>query len=223
MKIIILFSLVLILIIGCTPEQKIGETKTPESKVIEKQKEPAEQTLIVTRVIDGDTFVLNTGEKVRLICINTPEIGEEYADEATNYLKSLVLNKEVELVKDVSETDMYDRLLRYVYVNGVFVNGKLIEKGHARVYRFPPDTKLCDDLEILETKAKNNNLGIWYVEEETETTSSSEYICNYNKYNCGDFSTHAQAQAVYEACGGISNDVHRLDRDKDSIACESLP
>jgi len=49
------------------------------------------------------------------------------------------------------------------------------------------------------------------------------YTCSSNAYNCGDFSTHAEAQAVYEACGGASNDIHRLDANKDGLACESLP
>jgi micrococcal nuclease len=49
------------------------------------------------------------------------------------------------------------------------------------------------------------------------------YTCSSNTYNCDDFSTHAEAQAVYEACGGVSNDVHRLDANKDGLACESLP
>jgi len=45
----------------------------------------------------------------------------------------------------------------------------------------------------------------------------------YNAYNCEDFSTHAEAQAVFNACGGVSNDIHQLDRDKDGLACETLP
>ncbi|MCK5123454.1 MAG: excalibur calcium-binding domain-containing protein [Candidatus Pacebacteria bacterium] len=52
---------------------------------------------------------------------------------------------------------------------------------------------------------------------------SSEYSCSYNTYNCSDFATHKEAQRVYEACGGVNNDVHRLDRDKDGSACETLP
>lgn len=59
--------------------------------------------------------------------------------------------------------------------------------------------------------------------EELESELEQEYpgyICSYDAYNCGDFSTHAEAQAVFDACGA---DVHKLDRDKDGIACESLP
>ena len=53
--------------------------------------------------------------------------------------------------------------------------------------------------------------------------SSGEYSCSGNTYNCGDFSTQAEAQSVYELCGGVSSDIHRLDHDKDGEACESLP
>lgn len=52
---------------------------------------------------------------------------------------------------------------------------------------------------------------------------TKKIICSYNAYNCSDFTTHAEAQGVFEHCGGINNDIHRLDRDKDGIACESLP
>jgi len=55
-----------------------------------------------------------------------------------------------------------------------------------------------------------------------QPTATRRYSCSYNAYNCDDFSTHNQAQRVFEYCGGINNDVHRLDRDKDGWACESL-
>ncbi|MCH7640922.1 excalibur calcium-binding domain-containing protein [Patescibacteria group bacterium] len=47
--------------------------------------------------------------------------------------------------------------------------------------------------------------------------------CSGNVYNCGDFTTHAEAQSAFEACGGVTNDIHKLDRDRDGVACESLP
>ncbi len=58
--------------------------------------------------------------------------------------------------------------------------------------------------------------------EETAPPTSG-VICSYNAYNCSDFSTHAEAQRAFETCGGVSNDIHRLDGDKDGAACESLP
>ena len=53
--------------------------------------------------------------------------------------------------------------------------------------------------------------------------SDTEYTCSSNTYNCPDFTSHAEAQALFEKCGGTENDVHQLDRDKDGVACESLP
>ena len=124
------------------------------------------EQLTVSRVIDGDTIELNTGERVRLICINSSEQGEAGWQEAKNYLESLVLNKTVQLEKDVSETDKYDRLLRYIYLEDLFVNGEMVKKGYARVFRFPPDTKLCDELEELEAEAREQKIGIWENQEE---------------------------------------------------------
>ena len=46
--------------------------------------------------------------------------------------------------------------------------------------------------------------------------------CSSNIYNCGDFSSHREAQECYESCGGVDNDIHELDRDLDGSACETL-
>lgn len=59
--------------------------------------------------------------------------------------------------------------------------------------------------------------------EEEPAQAAGNYTCASNKYNCTDFSTHAEAQAVFDQCGGAENDVHKLDSNKDGEACESLP
>lgn len=102
---------------------------------------------LVVRVIDGDTFELYNGEIVRLICIDSPEKGKEGYDEAKNYLSFLILNKEVRLEKDVNDKDIYGRLLRYVYVDDIFVNKEMVEKNYAKIFRFGNDTMLCDEIE----------------------------------------------------------------------------
>ena len=102
------------------------------------------------RIIDGDTFELFTGEKVRLICVNTPERDEEGYGEAKNFLTTLVMNKTVLLEKDVSERDKFGRLLRYVYLNEswelIFLNKMLVQQGFAEVKRYTPDTQRCDEI-----------------------------------------------------------------------------
>lgn len=101
-----------------------------------------EKTAIVTRVIDGDTFDLNSGERVRLADINTPEIGEPGYEEAKNFLTGRVQGKTVFLdIDDVSRTDEYDRLICVAYVdhNSTHyenLNKALLENNYAVVYEF---------------------------------------------------------------------------------------
>jgi len=179
----------------------------------------------VTYVVDGDTIEIETGERVRLICIDTPETNEYYYQEAKDYLKSLILNKEVKLEKDISETDRYGRLLRYIYFEDDFVNELIVLNGYGKAYPYSPDTTLCPAIQSAESKAKNNNLGIWAEqEEEEEPEQTGDIICSSDTYNCGDFQTHAEAQEVFDYCESLGKgDLHKLDRDEDGNACESLP
>lgn len=107
-------------------------------------------SLLVTRVIDGDTIELENGERVRYLGINTPESVDPrkpvecFGKEASLKNKELVLNKKVVLEKDISEIDKYGRLLRYVYVDGIFINLELIKQGYAQVAIYPPDVKYYD-------------------------------------------------------------------------------
>ena len=108
-------------------------------------------------------------------------------------------------------------------MDDIFVNYELVDKGLAKVYRYPPDTEYCDLFEEAEESAKASGKGILAQEDNSlDSTSDSLYICSYNAYNCGDFSSHAEAQKVFEACGGTNNDIHQLDGDADGIACETL-
>lgn len=70
----------------------------------------------VTRVIDGDTVELGTGDRLRLIGIDTPERGDCGADEATRALAAMVEGRQVSLVNptQVQDRDAYDRLLAYL-------------------------------------------------------------------------------------------------------------
>lgn len=115
----------------------------------------------VVVVYDGDTFELQSGEKVRLLGINSPEIGKPGADIAKDFLEKLVLGKEVRLEKDSINLDKYERLLRYVYVSDLFVNAKLIGKGYAEVRFYPPNFRYKKDFENLEEIAYRNRKGLW--------------------------------------------------------------
>ena len=119
-----------------------------------------EKALVVS-VIDGDTIELQDGSRVRYLGIDTPETGEPYSSEATNRNKELVEGKVVYLQKGKRDRDEYDRLLRYVYVDGVFVNAELVAQGLATAYIFDTDEWYSQTLVRLEQYAKLKKRGLW--------------------------------------------------------------
>ncbi len=101
---------------------------------------------------------------MRYIGIDTPETYpklEALGLEAWQANRALVEGKIVRLERDVSEVDKYGRLLRYVYVDDIFVNAELVRAGLAYVKAYPPDTKHQDYLEELEQEARQAGRGMW--------------------------------------------------------------
>ena len=118
----------------------------------------------VGSIVDGDTFKLTDGKSVRLIGINTPETDERCGTEAKQQLSSLILGKSVYLEKDISETDQYDRLLRYVYADGIFINDRLVYNGYAYAVEYAPDTKYSEQFQDSENSASSNGRGcLWAI------------------------------------------------------------
>jgi micrococcal nuclease len=124
----------------------------------------------VVRVVDGDTIEVEIGGRrhtVRYIGIDTPEVGDPrrpvmcYGEEASRRNRQLVEGRTVLLEKDVSETDRYGRLLRYVWADGVFVNAALVREGYARVYTVPPDVRYAELFRRLEREAREAGRGLW--------------------------------------------------------------
>ena len=125
---------------------------------------PPTDTVLVHRVVDGDTIVLAGGERLRYVGIDTPEvtgIPEFFGPEATEANRRLVAGRRVRLEGDVSDRDRFDRLLRYVYVDGVMVSAELLREGFARVLVYPPDTKYAACLVALEQEAQEAGRGLW--------------------------------------------------------------
>lgn len=124
-------------------------------------------TATVTRIMDGDTIQVEIdGEsyRVRYIGIDTPESTREvepFGPEASQRNAELVEGQTVTLVKDVSETDRYDRLLRYVFVGDLFVNYELVSQGYATAVTFPPDVACEDTFRAAEREAREADLGLW--------------------------------------------------------------
>jgi len=119
-----------------------------------------EQALVV-RAIDGDTIELANGRRVRYLGIDTPELGEFYGAEASARNRELVEGKVVELQRGKRDVDEFGRLLRYVYVDGVFVNAELVAQGYAKAYIFDPDERYSQILVQLEQYAKTKKRGLW--------------------------------------------------------------
>ncbi len=92
----------------------------------------------VTRVIDGDTFITNKGDRVRLIGVDAPELPSLRGIESKMYLHQLIDNKVVTLERDgISKNkDKYGRLLRYVYLNKKDINLHMIKSGYAKPYLY---------------------------------------------------------------------------------------
>lgn len=122
---------------------------------------------LVTRVVDGDTIEVG-GQKVRYIGVNTPETVDPrrpvqcFGHEASEFNKSLVDGKPVRLVRDISETDKYGRLLRYVYLeDGTFVNLALVSGGYAQVNTYPPDVAHAAEFQKAQADARAAGRGLW--------------------------------------------------------------
>lgn len=178
------YRLAFMLLLGLTTSYFIGNAP---SKIFRTQTKPVEITKEATstsafvslqgerstvkRIIDGDTIELVDGRKVRYIGINTPETVDPrrpvecFGKEASEENKRLVDGKTVRLEKDVSQTDTYGRLLRYVYVSSssgeLFVNDHLVRNGFAYVSTYPPDVKYVEQFRQAQTEAQQSRRGHW--------------------------------------------------------------
>ena len=167
-----LFVLFLACALSCTNITPSAELTATEMKATDK---PAPSTAALTevqviQVVDGDTIKVDIDGvvyPVRYIGINCPETnhpskGQEWlGPEATVANMELVAGKTVRLEKDVSETDQYGRLLRYVYAGDVFVNRELVRLGFAQVSTYPPDVANESVFVEAQHEARQAGQGLW--------------------------------------------------------------
>jgi micrococcal nuclease len=201
-----------------TPTPVPSATASPMPSTAEPTATPsatAGRTLAqVVRVIDGDTIaVVMDGVEYRLryIGINTPETVDPrrpvecYGREASQRNRELVEGQTVELEKDVSETDQYDRLLRYVWVNGDMVNAILVREGYALASTYPPDVKYQELFLELEREAREAGRGLWTGCFGPSPTVEGEGVCDYSGTNepviKGNIST-TTGEKIYHVPGG---------------------
>lgn len=125
---------------------------------------PGGDDAVVVHVSDGDSLIVDvagTEHRVRLIGINAPETDECFGSEATTHLESRLLDRQVTLVADIEPTDQYDRLLRYVYLNGSLINEEMVAGGYAMARSYQPNTARQSALRAAEEAARKAELGLW--------------------------------------------------------------
>lgn len=127
----------------------------------------------VSRVIDGDTFVLSDSQRVRILGVDCPEIArqnkqaEAFAKEASEKTKSLVEHKTVKLTFDGKAFDIFGRLLAYVWLidskekDSVFVQTELLKNGLARISYYTKEKRYYSLFYNLRNTARKKKLGIW--------------------------------------------------------------
>ncbi|OGY42847.1 MAG: hypothetical protein A2Y67_00065 [Candidatus Buchananbacteria bacterium RBG_13_39_9] len=126
--------------------------------------------ILVVRIIDGDTIVIASGQKVRLLGVDTPELHhpnkkvECFAEEAKKFTESQVLNKPVKLTSEGPKQDKYGRLLAWVWYGEDFkklLNAEIIREGYGFSFRKYPTSKLKEFNE-LERIAREKQKGLWH-------------------------------------------------------------
>lgn len=205
-----------------TSTNKAEETKKAEDirKVSEQEKSNALakfnlKEVTVSRVVDGDTIELSDGSKVRFIGVNTPESTtrtEPYGKEASDYTKSQLTGKTVYIEKDVSETDKYGRLLRYIWldipkeitdaeIRAKMYNANLLLNGYAEQSTYAPDVKYAEYFKNYAAEARNASKGLWAIDPngttkgdtDKETTSSNNASQNSSVSNSTNTSSSSNS------------------------------
>jgi endonuclease YncB( thermonuclease family) len=210
---------------------------------------PATASLQVARISDGDTLSTSTGEKVRLLQIDTPELSpaECYGVEAHKALISLVGRSAITLASDSvsDDQDQFGRSLRYVFVGKVNVNLKLVEIGAATPYFYRGEKgKYSTQLLKAAQNAKAKKIGLWKacpnakLDPLKPATTGLSVVSNTlgkKKTSVGKCDTNYQGCIPQYPpdldCSDIKNmglapvrvvgsDVHKFDRDGDGIGCD---
>jgi endonuclease YncB( thermonuclease family) len=209
----------------------------------------ASAATVISSVYDGDTVTLSTGEKIRLLQIDTPELSssECFGNEARSALVTLLNGKAgISLKEDpkLDKVDRYGRLLRYIFVGKTNVNLKMVEMGAAAPYFYRGDRGLYST-QILKAaeKAKAAKRGLWKACPGTRLTPTNAITTSVvaNTSSFTGSATTGNCDPNYAGCVPVSSsdldcpdikrlglapvkvigsDVHKLDRDGDGIGCD---
>jgi endonuclease YncB( thermonuclease family) len=201
------------------------EHAKPASKRDPKDHAPAGRTYLVARIVDGDTLELGNGETVRLVGIDTPEVGQCGYDRASAALSRLVLGKQVRLTRSDEDRDRYGRLLRYVDVGAVDAGLRQIRSGLAIArydsrdgYGFHPR----EPRYVAADKASRNyRCGPEHVTQDVDAEGSSGAACASGYSPCvPPYPPDVDCADVDGPVTVTGSDPHQLDADGDGTACE---
>jgi len=120
---------------------------------------PPPESGIVTKIIDGDTVIIEGKYKIRLLGIDADELKEPCYEPAKSRLGELVLNKKVILEKDQTDIDQYRRFLRYIFAENQNINLQLIKEGLAEHLFYESSLKYKEEIIRAENEAKMNKVG----------------------------------------------------------------
>ncbi len=140
---------------------------------------------VVTKIIDGNTIKLDTGEIIKYIGTEAPDLYQKnggpefFAKQASRYNQKLVFMKKVRLEFDKEKKDKDGNILAYVFVKKTFVNAELIKLGYAKAHITPPNDKYKKMFLDLEKNAKQSEKGLW---QETKKDTETHYIGNKRSY-----------------------------------------
>lgn len=162
---------------------------TKQQLATDNQKSNSDILYEVKSVVDGDTIKIDYNgieTSVRLIGVNTPETVDPrttvecFGKEASNYLKNLLSNKKVKIETDSSQTDRdkYNRLLRYVYLDGEDVGYKIISNGYGYEYTYDLPYSKQDLYKKAQENADKKKLGLWANNACSESTTNSDSTSN---------------------------------------------
>jgi micrococcal nuclease len=118
-------------------------------------------------VVDGDTIRIDYRGKptyVRLLRINTPEVGRRGYEEATESLRALVGEGPVRIVSEIPgriETDHYGRLLAYVYVGDLNVNLEIVRRGWSKFWPIFGEGRFAESFRKAQKEAQESTAGLW--------------------------------------------------------------
>jgi len=186
-------------------------------------------------VIDGDTVVLDSLGRTRLIGVDTPEV----------YFRTECYGRR----------DRFGRALAYLYKGDVFINAELVQGGYAVPLTIPPNVRYADHFARLARQARASERGLWAPDtcagdadraansrgtgesaggrswgsngssssSRSPRSGGSSGLDVSRDRNCSSFSAQAEAQKYFEAKGGPASDPDHLDGDHDGVACQSLP